>query len=110
LYGYYFTKEAVEGFGDFKTGQVICSAKYADDLLILAREETVLGGMIESLTEIGRMWKKNEGDENLKATIAHTDYPLRDQKRRENVEFLNCLGNMITNGARFARKFSPGLP
>jgi hypothetical protein len=47
----------------------------------MAGEETVLQGMIERLIEIGRMWEKNEGDENLKPTIAHTDYTLIDQKR-----------------------------
>jgi len=54
--------------------------------------------------------EKKEGDENLKATIAHTDYTLIDQKRQENVEYLNRLGSLITNGARYARKFNPGLP
>jgi hypothetical protein len=28
--------------------------KYADDLVLLAKEETVLQGMIDRLTEIGR--------------------------------------------------------
>jgi hypothetical protein len=37
------TKEAVEGFGDFKIGeQVIRTVKYADDLVLLAKEEMVL--------------------------------------------------------------------
>jgi hypothetical protein len=40
LYSNYLTNEALEGFGDFKTGgQVICTVKYADDLVLLAREE-----------------------------------------------------------------------
>ena len=54
--------------------------------------------------------EKNEGEENLKATITHTVYPLIDQKRPRSVEYFNCLGSMITSGARFARKLSPGLP
>jgi hypothetical protein len=33
------TKEALEGFGCFKIGQVILVVKYADDLLLLAEEE-----------------------------------------------------------------------
>jgi len=72
--------------------------------VILAREETVLQCTIERLIEIGRMWEKNEGDENLKATIAHTDCSLIDQQRPENVEYLNYLGSMATNGARYTRK------
>jgi hypothetical protein len=42
LYSEYFTKKALEGFGDFKIGQVILTVKYADDLVLLAKEEKVL--------------------------------------------------------------------
>jgi hypothetical protein len=43
LYSEYFTKGGVERFGDFKAGgQVIRAVKYADDLVLLATEETVL--------------------------------------------------------------------
>jgi hypothetical protein len=48
LYSKCLTKEALEGFGDFKIGgQVICAVKYADDLVLLAKEEGVLWGMID---------------------------------------------------------------
>jgi hypothetical protein len=54
LYSEYLTKEALEGFGDFKTGgQVIGTVKYADDLVLLAREEKVLQGVVDRLIEIG---------------------------------------------------------
>jgi hypothetical protein len=57
LYSEYLTKEALEGFGDFKIeGQVICTVKYADDLVLLAREEKVLQGMVDRLIEIGRRY------------------------------------------------------
>jgi hypothetical protein len=56
LYGKYLTKEALEGFGHFKIGQVISTVKYADDLVLLAKEETVLQGMIDRLIEIGRCY------------------------------------------------------
>jgi len=37
------TKEALEGFGDLKIGgQIIHTVKYADDLVLLAKEEKVL--------------------------------------------------------------------
>jgi hypothetical protein len=50
LFSEYLTKEALEGFGDFKIGgQVIRTAKYADDLVLLAREEKVLQGMVDRL-------------------------------------------------------------
>jgi hypothetical protein len=38
LYSEYLTKKALEGFGD----HVIGTVKYADDLVLLAREEKVL--------------------------------------------------------------------
>ena len=54
LYSECFTKEALEGFGDFKIGgQIIHTVKYADDIVLLAKEEMVLQDMIDKLTEIG---------------------------------------------------------
>jgi hypothetical protein len=50
LYGEYLTKEAREGFGDLKIGeQVIRTMKYADGLVLMAKEETVLQEMIVRL-------------------------------------------------------------
>jgi hypothetical protein len=40
-------------FGDIRIGQVIHTVKYADGLMLLAEEETVLQGMIDRLSEIG---------------------------------------------------------
>jgi hypothetical protein len=54
LYSEYLTKEAAEGFGDFKIGQVIRTMKYADNLVLLSEEKAVLQGIIERLNEIGR--------------------------------------------------------
>jgi predicted nucleotidyltransferase len=57
LYSEYLTKEALEGFGDIKIGgKVIRTVKYADELVLLAREEMVLQGMIDRLSEIGRCY------------------------------------------------------
>jgi len=48
LYNEYLTKEASEGLGDFKIGgQIIHTVKYADDLVLLAKEEKVLQDMID---------------------------------------------------------------
>jgi hypothetical protein len=46
LYNEYLTNEGLEGFGGFKTGQVIRAVKCADDLV---QEEMVLQGMIDKL-------------------------------------------------------------
>ena len=54
LYREYLAKEAVEGFRNFRIGQVIRAVKYAADLVLLAKIETVLQGMIDRRIEIGR--------------------------------------------------------
>jgi hypothetical protein len=55
LYSECLTKEALEGFGDFKIGgQIIHTVKYADELVLLAKEGKVLQDIIDKLIEIGR--------------------------------------------------------
>jgi len=40
LYREYLTKEYLEGFADFKIGEhILCNLKYADELVLLAKEE-----------------------------------------------------------------------
>jgi hypothetical protein len=96
------TKEALEGSGDFKIGgQVIRTVKYADDIVLLAKEETVLQGMIDRLIEIGRCYGMEMNVEKIKVMrISRQPYPIRimiDQKQLENVEYFNYLSSMITN-------------
>jgi hypothetical protein len=40
LHSEHLPKKALEGFGDFKIGQVICTVKYKDDIVLLQKEET----------------------------------------------------------------------
>jgi len=57
LYSEYLTKGALEGLGDYKIGgQIIHTVKYADDLVVLAKEEKMLQDMIDKLIEIGRCY------------------------------------------------------
>jgi len=50
LYSEYLTKEALEGLGDFRIGgQIIHTVKYADDLVLLAKEEKVLQDMTDKI-------------------------------------------------------------
>jgi len=43
LYSKCLTKEALDGLDDFNIrGQIIQTVKYADDLVVMAKEETVL--------------------------------------------------------------------
>jgi len=45
----------LEGFGDFEIGgKIIHTVKYANELLLLAKEEKVLQDLIDKLIEIGR--------------------------------------------------------
>ena len=81
LYSECLTKEALEGFGDFKiVGQIIHAVKYEDDLVLLAKEETVLQEMNDKLIEIGRFYgmemnvEKNKINENFKTTNPSKNY------------------------------------
>ena len=57
LYSECLTKEALEGLGDFKIGrQINHIVKYADDLVLQAKEEKVLRNMIDKLIEIGKCY------------------------------------------------------
>jgi hypothetical protein len=47
LYSQYLTKEAFEECGNFKIGQVICTVKYVDDLMMPAEAEAALQDMIK---------------------------------------------------------------
>ena len=50
LYNECLTKEALDVLGDFNIGgQIIQTVKYADDLVLMAKKETVLQGMTDKL-------------------------------------------------------------
>ena len=51
------TKEALDRLGDFNIGeQIIQTVKYADDLVLTAKDEKVLQGMIDKLIKNGRCY------------------------------------------------------
>jgi hypothetical protein len=55
----YFNKECIQGFAASKIGgdiDLIRTLKYADDLVLLAQEETVLEGTIDKLIKVGRCY------------------------------------------------------
>ena len=64
--------------------------KYADDLVLMAKEETVLQGMINKLTEIGRCYGFKMNVEKTKVMrISRQPSPVTimiDQKQLENME------------------------
>jgi hypothetical protein len=46
LYSKHFTEEAFEEFREFKIGQVIRTVKYAGNLVLLPKEDTILQGKL----------------------------------------------------------------
>jgi len=81
LYSECLTKKALDGLGDFNIGgQIIQTVKYADELVLMAKEETVLQGMIDKLIEIGSCYgmemnvEKNKSNENFKTPIPSSNY------------------------------------
>ena len=84
--------------------QIIHTVKYADDLVLLAKEEKVLQDMIDKLIEIGRCYGMEMNVEKTKVTrISRQPFPVKiiiDQKQLENVESFKYLGNILTNDGR----------
>jgi len=81
LYSECLIKEALDGLGDFNMGgQIVQTVKYADELVLMAKEETVLQGMIDKLIETGRCYgmemnvEENKSNENFKTTIPSNNY------------------------------------
>ena len=90
MYSECLTKEALNGLGDFNIGgQSIQTVKYADDLILIAKEETVLQGMINKLIEIGSCYGMEMNVEKTKVVrISRQPSPVTimiDQKQLENV-------------------------
>ena len=81
LYSECLIKEALVRLGDFNIGgQIVQTVKYADDIVLMAKEETVLQGMIDKLIETGRYYgmemnvEKTKSNENFKTTIPSNNY------------------------------------
>ncbi|PNF39295.1 hypothetical protein B7P43_G16696, partial [Cryptotermes secundus] len=105
LYSECLTKEALDGLGDFKVGgQIIQTVKYADDLVLMAKEETVLQGTIDRLIEIGRCYGMEMNVEKTKVMkISRQPTPVTikiDQKQLENVKCFKYLGSLLTDDGR----------
>jgi hypothetical protein len=67
LYSEYLTKDGLKGLGDFKIGgQIIHTVKYADDLVLQAKEEKVQQDMTDKLIGIGRCYGMEMNEVNQK--------------------------------------------
>jgi hypothetical protein len=92
----------LKGFRNFKIGgQIIHIVKYADNLVLLAKEEKVLQDMIGKQTEIGRCYKMEKNVKKTKVMrISRRPLTVKiiiDQKQLENVESFKYLGSILTN-------------
>jgi hypothetical protein len=106
MYSECLTKEALEGFGNFKIGgQFIHTVKHADDLVLLAKQAKVLQDMIDELNQIGRCYRIETNVEKTKVMrISRQPFSVKimiDQKQLENVESFKYLGSMLTNDGRW---------
>ena len=106
LYCKYLTQEVLKGFGDFKiVGPVSCTVGYADDLVLLAKEERVLQ-CIEKLTAYRRCYGMKMNVEKTKAiNISRqpsTGQIMVEQKQLGNVECFKYVCRTMTNDARCA--------
>jgi len=83
----------LEGFGDFTIGlQVIHTVKYADDLVLLAKEEKVLQDMIDKLIEIGRCYGMEMNVEKTKVMrISRQSSPVKIMIDQSNKRMWNLL-------------------
>jgi hypothetical protein len=110
-YSEYFTKEALESFGEFRRGeQVIRTVKYADGLVLHTKEEVVLQGMFERLIDIGSCCGMEINVEESKVIRmpmqpSHAQIII-DQVQPDSVEHCNYLAGMITNNVICSREFN----
>jgi hypothetical protein len=86
LYSECLTKEALEVFGDFKIGgQIIHTVKYADALVLLAKEEKVLQKMIDKLIQIVGCYGMEMNVEKPKVMrISRQPFPVKIMKSKNN--------------------------
>ena len=93
LYSECLTKEALDGLGDFNIGgQIIQTVKYADDLVLTAKERTVLQGMIDKLIEIGSCYGMEMNVEKTKVMrISRQSFPVTIMIDQNNWRMWNVL-------------------
>ena len=86
--------------------------KYADGLVILTKEETMLQCNIPKLSETGRSFGMEMNVEKLRKISRQTSpiHIITDQKQPANVEYFTCFDSTITNDViRTDVKLNPGL-
>jgi hypothetical protein len=109
LYSECLTKKALVGLGDFKIGgQTVETLKYSDKLVLMAKEGTVLQGMIDKLFETGRCnGMEMNMDKTKVMTMSRQPAPVQymiGQQQLTNVEVFKYMGSILTNNGRGTRE------
>jgi hypothetical protein len=82
--------------------------KYANDLVLLAKEERVLHSMTDRLIKVGRFYEIEVNVEKPKvkriSRKASSVHFMVYQSQLKNVDYFSYLGSMITNDARCTRE------
>jgi len=93
LYSERLTKEALDGLGDCNIGgQIIQTVASADDLVLMAKEGTVLQNMIDKLIEIGRCYGMEMNVEKTKVMrISRQPSPVTNMIDQKQLEMWNVL-------------------
>ena len=104
LYGEFLAKEALKGCGNFKIGgRLINTIKYADDLVVLAKNQKQLQLMMNKLVETGKKYGMEINTEKSKVMrISKREEPLKinvDNRELENVMHFKYLGSLLTKDA-----------
>jgi len=90
LYSEYLIKEALDGLGDFNIrGHIMQTVKYTDDLVLMAKEETVLQGMIDKLSEIGRYYGMEMNVEKTKLMRMRVGGSIKTQLSQDHIHWLD---------------------
>jgi hypothetical protein len=86
------------GPGDFKIGgQIIHTVKYADDLVLLAKEEKVLQDMIDKLIEIETCYEMELNVEKTKVmSISRQPLPVKIIIDQSNWRMWNLLNIWVS--------------
>ena len=100
-------KKSLEGFGDLKKEEnVILIVKYADELVLLAKEEALLNSIIAKLLWNGNKCRKKD-NRNLEAISLSGGYDRL--KPEENKEYFDFLVSIITNYSSLTRDINSSV-
>jgi hypothetical protein len=87
--------------------------KYADDLMLLAKEATALQDMMNRLTETGRCYGVEINMENPQVIRPQGNHPhykfMIDQKQLDNVKYFSYFSRTLTNDARCTHEIQPKI-